>query len=47
MEKKEPQTTNLSSDQEEIMNRVNQTFDQWTEDVRNMIHNSSEESSDL
>jgi len=44
-EMKKEDNENTVTNNEEIMNRVNQTFDKITEDVKDMINNS-ESSSD-
>jgi hypothetical protein len=37
---------NNEINQEEIMNRVNQTFDKIAQDVKNMINNNDKENND-
>ncbi|MEH7418782.1 hypothetical protein V7266_26455 [Neobacillus drentensis] len=43
MEKNNEQTTGTTNN-EEIMNRVNQTFDKISQDVKEMINNNDTES---
>lgn len=40
------QNNKKNTEQEQIMNRVNQTFEQMVQDVRNMIDENNQEKND-
>jgi actin-like ATPase involved in cell morphogenesis len=40
------QNNTVDTNQEKVMNRVNQTFEQMVQDVRNMINENNQENSD-
>ena len=46
MENMIKQNNTSNTEQEQIMNRVNQTFEQMVQDVRNMIDQNNQEKND-
>lgn len=46
MENVTNQNKTMNTEQEQIMNRVNQTFQQMVQDVRNMIDENNQEKND-
>jgi actin-like ATPase involved in cell morphogenesis len=46
MESMDNQNKPINTEQEQIMNRVNQTFEQMVQDVKNMIDENNQEKND-